>query len=120
MISLPNVANSLGTAFFNSAHLAAMIGSVPRGDRGVASGMIHAAIDLCHMLGVSLGGLSLSLAFQYYAGLPGGIVQSGRSLVLRVLREHNVYVGPGVCPGCTVHFGHEGSGKIEAAQARAH
>lgn len=73
MISLPNVANSLGTAFFNSDHLAAMIGSVPRGDRGFASGMIHAAIDLCHMLGVSLGGLSLSLAFQYYAGLPGAL-----------------------------------------------
>jgi MFS family permease len=61
----------IGTAFFNSANQAAIIGSVPREHRGFANGMFHTASELGHMLGVSLGGLLLSLAFEYYSGKPG-------------------------------------------------
>jgi len=60
----------IGTAFFNSANQAAIVGSVPRGHRGFATGMVHTAFDLGHMLGVSVGGLLLTLAFQYYSGIP--------------------------------------------------
>jgi hypothetical protein len=61
----------IGTAFFNSANQAAIIGSVPREHRGLANGMVHTAFELGHMLGVSLGGFLLTLAFEYYSGNPG-------------------------------------------------
>jgi len=61
----------LGTAFFNSANQAAIIGSVPTNYRGFATGMVHTAFDFGHMLGVSLGGLLLAIAYQYYSGIAG-------------------------------------------------
>lgn len=61
----------LATAFFNSANQAAIIGSVPKNHRGVATGMVHTAFELGHMLGVSVGALLLALAFEYYSGVAG-------------------------------------------------
>jgi MFS family permease len=61
----------IGTAFFNAANQAAILGSAPKEDRGLANGMVHTAFELGHMLGVSLGGLLLALAFQYYSENPG-------------------------------------------------
>jgi len=61
----------IGTAFFNSSNQAAIIGSVPKEHRGFANGMVHTAFELGHMLGVSVGGLLLALAFEYYSGMPG-------------------------------------------------
>jgi EmrB/QacA subfamily drug resistance transporter len=61
----------VGTAFFNSANQAAILGSVPKEHRGLANGMVHTAFELGHMLGVSLGGLLLALAFEYFSGMPG-------------------------------------------------
>ena len=63
----------MGTSFFNSPNHAAIIGSVPPGDRGFATGMTHTMFGLGHMLGISLGGVLLSLTFQYYSGIPGAI-----------------------------------------------
>lgn len=59
-----------GTAFFNSANQAAGIGSVPKNYRGFATGMVHTAFELGHMLGVSLGGVLLTVAYHYYSGIP--------------------------------------------------
>lgn len=59
----------VGTAFFNSANQAAGIGSVPNNYRGFATGMVHTAFELGHMLGVSVGGVLLTVAFRYYTGI---------------------------------------------------
>lgn len=72
--SLPLVAlgfTGIGTGFFNAANGAAIIGSVSRLDRGFASGMVHTGFDLGHMLGVSTGGLLMTLAFERYSGVAG-------------------------------------------------
>jgi EmrB/QacA subfamily drug resistance transporter len=59
-----------GTAFFNTANQAALIGSVPHNHRGFATGMVHTAFELGHMLGVSGGGVLLTVAYQHYSGSP--------------------------------------------------
>lgn len=61
----------MGTAFFNSANQAAIIGSVPNEHRGFASGIVRTGFDLGNMVGVSLGGLLLTLAFEYFSGKYG-------------------------------------------------
>ncbi len=66
MLSLTGI----GTAFFNTANQAAIIGSAPKEHRGLANGMVHTGFELGHMLGVSLGGLLLALAFEHYSGTP--------------------------------------------------
>ena len=63
----------IGTAFFNSANEAAIIGSVPKENRGFAGGMVRTGFDLGHMLGVSLSGLVMLVAFRHYAGAPDAV-----------------------------------------------
>lgn len=63
--------SGMGTAFFNSANQAAIIGSVPDEHRGFATGIVRTGFDLGHMLGISLGGLLLTLAFEYFSGMSG-------------------------------------------------
>jgi hypothetical protein len=62
--------SGIGTAFFNSANEAAIIGSVPKADRGFAGGMVRTGFDLGHMLSVSLSGLIMLIAFRHYVGAP--------------------------------------------------
>jgi MFS family permease len=61
----------VGAALFNAPNHAAVIGSVPRQDRGFATGFIYTVFGLGHMLGVSVGALLLTLGFQHYSGIPG-------------------------------------------------
>jgi MFS family permease len=61
----------LGSAFFNTPSQAVMIGSLPKEHWGAAIGMINGIFGLGHMLGISLSGIFLTLAFRYYSGLPG-------------------------------------------------
>jgi hypothetical protein len=68
-----------GTAFFNTANQAALIGSVPHNHRGFATGMVHTGFELGHMLGVSGGGVLLTVAYQYYAGSPNAIPEPGNA-----------------------------------------
>jgi len=61
----------LGTAFFNTPNQTAIIASVPKAYRGFATGMVHTIFGLGHMLGISVGGVLLTVMFQYYSGIPG-------------------------------------------------
>lgn len=56
--------------FFDSPNQAAIIGSVPKEHRGFATGMVHTAFGLGHILGFSISALILTLAFQHYSGIP--------------------------------------------------
>ncbi len=38
---------------------------------GFANGMVHMTFGLGNVLGVALAGLLLTLAFQYFSGIPG-------------------------------------------------
>jgi MFS family permease len=106
----------IGTAFFNSANQAAIVGSVPRGHRGFATGMVHTAFDLGHMLGVSLGGLLLTLAFQYYSGIAEAAPDPQNSLAF--VSSMNASYGAAIGLGFIALFTSlmRGSGRIQAAR----
>jgi MFS family permease len=81
---LPNLLLTLtgiGSAFFNTPSQAAMIGSLPKEHWGIAIGIINGIFGLGHMLGISLSGIFLTLAFRYYSGLPGTTPDPGDAQV---------------------------------------
>jgi len=61
----------IGSAFFNTASQAAMIRALPKENWGTAIGIINGVFGLGHMLGISLSGILLTLAFRYYTGIAG-------------------------------------------------
>ena len=58
----------IGSAFFNTASQAAMIRALPKENWGTAIGIINGVFGLGHMLGISLSGIFLTMAFRYYTG----------------------------------------------------
>jgi MFS family permease len=62
--------SGVGSAFFNTASQAAMIRALPKAHWGTAIGIINGVFGLGHMLGISLSGIFLTLAFRYYTGDP--------------------------------------------------
>ena len=61
----------IGSAFFNTASQAAMIRALPKETWGTAIGIINGVFGLGHMLGISLSGIFLTMAFRYYTGDAG-------------------------------------------------
>jgi len=59
----------VGSAFFNTASQAAMIRALPKAHWGTAIGIINGVFGLGQMLGISLSGILLTLAFRYYTGV---------------------------------------------------
>jgi EmrB/QacA subfamily drug resistance transporter len=59
----------LGTAFFNTPNQTAIIASVPREYRGFATGMVQTVFGIGSLLGISLGGVLLTVMFRHYAGV---------------------------------------------------
>jgi len=59
----------VGSGFFNTPNQTAIIGSVPREYRGFATGMVQTIFGISALLGISLGGVLLTLAFRYYSGV---------------------------------------------------
>jgi len=59
----------IGSGFFNTPNQTAIIGSVPREYRGFATGMVQTIFGISALLGISLGGVLLTLAFRYYSGV---------------------------------------------------
>ena len=54
---------------FNPANSTAMIAMMPREHRGFASAINTVTFGFGNVFGVALGGLSMSLAFEYYTGI---------------------------------------------------
>jgi len=71
----------IGSAFFNTPSQAVMIGSLPKEHWGTAIGIINGIFGLGHMLGISLSGIFLTLAFRYYTGMPGTTPNPGDTQV---------------------------------------
>lgn len=61
----------VGSAFFNTPSQAVMVSSLPKEHWGMAIGIINGIFGLGHMLGISLTGIFLTLAFRFYSGDPG-------------------------------------------------
>jgi MFS family permease len=60
----------MGSAFFNTPAQAVMVSSVPKEHWGMAIGIINGIFGLGQMLGISLSGIFLTLAFRFYSGDP--------------------------------------------------
>jgi MFS family permease len=71
----------IGSAFFNTPSQAAMVSSLPKEHWGIAVGIISAIFGLGHMLGISLSGIFLTLAFRFYSGDPRTTPNPGDSQV---------------------------------------
>ena len=61
----------IGAAFFNVPSQAVMVSSLPREHWGTAIGILNGIFGLGQMLGISLTGIFLTLAFRFYSGDPG-------------------------------------------------
>lgn len=66
----------IGMALFNAPVQAAMVGTLPQTQWGVATGVIHAIFGLGHLLGISLTGVVLTIAFRHYTGLADAVPDS--------------------------------------------
>ena len=71
----------IGSALFNTPSQAVMIGSLPKENWGTAIGIINGIFGLGQMLGISLSGIFLTLAFRYYSGIPGTTPNPGDTQV---------------------------------------
>jgi MFS family permease len=71
----------IGSAFFNTPSQAVMVRSLPKEHWGIAIGIINGIFGLGHMLGISLSGIFLTLAFRYYSGVPGTTPNPGDTQV---------------------------------------
>jgi len=71
----------IGSAFFNTPSQAVMIRSLPKENWGTAIGIINGIFGLGHMLGISLSGIFLTLAFRYFSGIPGTTPDPGNTQV---------------------------------------
>jgi len=71
----------IGSTMFNTPSQAVMIGSLPKENWGTAIGIINGIFGLGHMLGISLSGIFLTLAFRYYSGIPGTTPDPGDAQV---------------------------------------
>jgi MFS family permease len=75
------VLTGIGSPLFNTPSQAAMISALPKEHWGTAIGIINGIFGLGHMLGISLSGIFLTLAFRYYSGLPGTTPNPGDTQV---------------------------------------
>ena len=71
----------IGSAFFNTPSQAVMVSSLPKEHWGIAIGLINGIFGLGQMLGISLSGIFLTLAFRFYSGDPGTTPDPGNSQV---------------------------------------
>jgi len=72
--ALPTFIIALGAmtnGLFNPANSVAMISLMPREHRGFASSVNHVTFGLGNVLGVALGGLLMTAAFEHHTGLSG-------------------------------------------------
>jgi MFS family permease len=71
----------IGSALFNTPSQAVMVSSLPKEHWGIAIGIINGIFGLGHMLGISLSGIFLTLAFRFYSGNPGTTPDPGDTQV---------------------------------------
>ncbi len=63
------ILSAITNGIFNPANSTAMIAMMPKEHRGFASAVNHFTFGLGNVMGIALGGLSMSLAFEYYTGI---------------------------------------------------
>jgi EmrB/QacA subfamily drug resistance transporter len=72
------VVGAITNGIFNPANSTAMIAMMQKEHRGFASAVNHVTFGLGNVLGVALGGLSMSLAFQHYTGIAETAVSTSK------------------------------------------
>jgi MFS family permease len=65
------IVGAITNGIFNPANSTAMISMMPKEHRGFASAVNHVTFGLGNVLGVALGGLCMSLAFEHFTGMNG-------------------------------------------------
>ena len=65
--------SGMGSALFNSPNHSAMIGSVPKDHRGLATGLLHLLFSLGMILGISLSTFLMTTLFRFYTATPNAL-----------------------------------------------
>ena len=76
----------LGNGLFNAPNHGAIIGSVPRQDRGFANGTIQVCFNLPHMIGISLGTFLMTISYQFYSGQTGAVTTDNPAAFTSLMR----------------------------------
>ncbi len=63
----------LANGFFNPANSVGLLQAVPKRDMGLASGTLTLMFSLGTILGIALGGLAMTIAFQAHTGISGAV-----------------------------------------------
>ncbi len=75
------IVGAITNGIFNPANSTAMISMMPREHRGFASAVNHVTFGFANVLGVALGGLSMSLAFERYTGVQAANLTTDNPMV---------------------------------------
>ncbi len=62
----------LGNGLFNAPNHGAIMGSVPKVNRGFANGSIQVSFNIGHMIGISFATFIMTMLYQIYTGETGG------------------------------------------------
>ena len=111
---LPAFLIILGAAtngIFNPANSTAMISMMPKEHRGFASAVNHLTFGLGNVMGVALGGLSMSLAFEHYTGIKSASLTTQNPLGFVAALNITFLAAAGLCSAAVAASAARGNGK---------
>ncbi len=96
---------------FNPANSTAMISMMPKEHRGFASAVNHLTFGLGNVMGVALGGLSMSLAFEHYTGIKSASLTTQNPLGFVAALNITFLAAASLCSAAVAASAARGNGK---------
>ena len=111
------VVGAITNGIFNPANSTAMISMMPREHRGFASAVNHVTFGFGNVLGVALGGLSMSLAVEFHTGVKLTSMTAGNPAAFVAALNTTFVAAIGFCAVGLLTAGFLGRDKPAAAGA---
>jgi len=105
------VVSAITNGLFNPANSTAMISMMPREHRGFASAVNHLTFGLGNVMGIALGGLSMSLAFEHYTGIKSASLTTQNPLGFVAALNITFLAAAGLCSAAVAAASARGNGK---------
>jgi MFS family permease len=96
---------------FNPANSTAMISLMAKEHRGFASAVNHLTFGLGNVMGVALGGLSMSLAFEHYTGIKSASLTTQNPLGFVAALNITFLAAAGLCSAAVATSAARGNGE---------
>ena len=105
------VVSAITNGIFNPANSTAMISMMPREHRGFASAVNHLTFGLGNVMGIALGGLSMSLAFEHYTGIKSASLTTQNPLGFVAALNITFLAAAGLCSAAVATSSARGNDK---------